>query len=239
MVWTRPTNSAFPSVWHTFRAKDVDSDQLITYRVQDLTEDRFEDMVQHFLDNFIEEEPICVSKGVAKDATAREAAIKLWRKVLREKMTLVCYKEGSDEIIGANIVTVKTSDEVYTIDILKSAEQGDVRVIVEYVTKQFDALEHYGVDHRMVAYGLTVDRRYRGRGIATEILKARVPMCKALGIKLAAHPFSALGSQKAASNAGYRTDYEITYDDLAKLGPKYTLLNIPSKSIKLMSLFIE
>ncbi|XP_058839035.1 uncharacterized protein LOC131695457 [Topomyia yanbarensis] len=239
MVWTRPPNPPIPTVWHTFKAKDVDSDRLVTYRVQDLTEDRYEDMIQHFLNHFIEEEPFSVSKGASSNATLREGMIQLWRNGFEEKMTLVCYREGSDEIVGANIVLVKSLDEVYDGETIPCEEQGNFRAILEYVSEQFDVHKHYGVDHRMIAYGLTVNKRYRGRGIATEILKARVPMCKAFGIKLAAHPFSAIGSQKAAINAGYRTDYEITFDELAALGPKYALPGIQSKSLKLMSYSIE
>ncbi|XP_058839466.1 uncharacterized protein LOC131694943 [Topomyia yanbarensis] len=196
-------------------------------------------MIQHFLNHFIEEEPCSVSKGTSKNATLREATIQLWRKGLEEKMTLVCYREGSDEIVGANILHVKSLDEDYDGDTLPYDEQGDLRAILEYVSNQFDVFKHYGVDHRMIAYGLTVNKRYRGRGIATEIIKARVPMCKALGIKLAAHPFSAIGSQRAAINAGYRTDYEITYDELATMGPKYALPGVQSKSFKLMSYSME
>ncbi|XP_058444181.1 uncharacterized protein LOC131425895 [Malaya genurostris] len=239
MVWTRPIATTGSNSWHTFKAKDSDSDQLVVYRVQDLTEDRYEDMIQQFLDHFIEEEPISVSKGISKDQSARDGLIDLWRSTLREQMTLVCYKEGSDEIIGANIVVVRESEEAYDDDAFPGGDQADVRAIFKYVLAQFDPLKYYGVDHRLIAYGLTVNKRYRGRGVATEILNARVPMCKAFGIKLAAHPFSAPGSQGAARKAGYRTDYEITYDDLAELGPKYTLSGIQSKSLKLMSLLIE
>ncbi|XP_058456545.1 uncharacterized protein LOC131433939 [Malaya genurostris] len=235
MVWTRPPQSPVPTVWHTFKAKDSDCDRTVVYRVQDLTEDRYDDMIQHFLDHFIEEEPISVSKGISKDESARDEMIKLWRAALKEQMTLVCYKEGSDEIIGANIVVVRDSEEAYDDDAILSGDQGDLRAIINHVLSQFDPLKHYGVDQRLIAYGLTVNKRYRGRGVATEILKARVPMCKAFGIKLASHPFSAPGSQGAARKAGYRTDYEITYDELASMGPKYTLPGIQSKSLKVMS----
>ncbi|XP_055547737.1 uncharacterized protein LOC129731627 [Wyeomyia smithii] len=240
MAWTRPSLPAIPVVWHTFRAKDGDGSdgRIVTYYVQDLTEDRYEDMIEHFLGHFIEEEPMCVSTGVPKDEGSRSSFVSLWRSILKEKMTLVCYKEGSDEIIGANIIAVKNKDNYFDFK-MKSEKQGNLLNIVEYVSKQFDFSERYGVENRLVAYGLAVNKRYRGRGIATEILKARVPMCKALGIKLAAHPFSAIGSQRAASSAGYRTDYEITYDDLAKLGSEYTLPGIKSKSFKLMSFPIE
>ncbi|XP_055528398.1 uncharacterized protein LOC129720748 [Wyeomyia smithii] len=240
MVWTRPSQPAVPVVWHTFEAKDGDDSEgrVVTYRVQDLTEDRYEDMIEHFMNHFVEEEPMSVSMGTTKDPQMRTGSSHMWRAVLKEQMTLVCYKDGSDEIIGANILAVRDNGN-YLDTQLDSKNQSKALNVIHYCSKQFDYTEHYGVKLRLVAYGLAVNKRYRGRGIATEILKARVPMCKALGIQLAAHPFSAIGSQKAATNAGYRTDYEITYDDLAKMGPDYTMPNIQSKSFKLMSFAIE
>ncbi|XP_058456513.1 uncharacterized protein LOC131433912 [Malaya genurostris] len=238
MVWTRPPQPPVPTVWHTFKAKDVDSDQQVVYRVQDLTEDRYEDLIQLFLDHFLEDEPIAVSKGITKNSPFCENMIKLWTGAIKEQMTIVCYKEGSDEIVGANMIVIRGSGGDFNEE-MPSDDEGDFMSIIKYVAAQFNPLEHYGVDHRVTAYGLVVNKRYRGRGIATEILKARVPMCKAFGIKLCAHNFSAPGSQGATRKAGYRTDYEITYDKLAEMGPKYTLRGIPSKSIKVMSLWID
>lgn len=63
MVWTRPANVPYPSVWHTFRAKDVDSDQLVNYVVQDLPEERFEEAIGHMLGIFIHDEPTCEAKS--------------------------------------------------------------------------------------------------------------------------------------------------------------------------------
>ncbi|XP_053692410.1 uncharacterized protein LOC128740864 [Sabethes cyaneus] len=245
MVWTRPSLPAIPVVWHTFQARDGDGDddgdgRLVTYHVQDLTEDRYEDLVDHFLIHFSSEEPMSNASGlpvVSKDQD--QSGVPLWNAIFKENMTLVCYKEGSNEIIGANILAVRDKEN-YLANEIKAGEQHYVILdILDYVSKQLNYSELYGIANRLVAYGLSVNKRYRRRGIATEILKARVPMCKALGIKLAAHSFSAPGSQRAAAKAGYRTDFEITYDDLAKLGSKYALPGIKSKYFKVMSFLIE
>ncbi|XP_053692412.1 uncharacterized protein LOC128740866 [Sabethes cyaneus] len=240
MAWTRPSQPAIPVVWHTFQAKDGEGSdgRIVTYQVQDLTEDRYEDLVKHFLNHFMEEEPMTVSMGVPKNQQSRAGVVNLWRSILKEKMTLVCYKEGSNEIIGANILAVRDNAN-YSDYEFEGEKKQNVQRIMEYVSKQFNCADHYGTVNRLIAYGLSVNKRYRGRGIATEILKARVPMCKALGIKLAAHPFSAPGSQGAATKAGYRTDYEISFEELAKLGPEYTLPGIQSKYFKFMSFPIE
>lgn len=63
MVWTRPTEVPFPAVWHTFQAKDLNSEDQVTYIVQDLPEERFEDAIKHMVGIFIYDEPMCRAKS--------------------------------------------------------------------------------------------------------------------------------------------------------------------------------
>lgn len=58
LEWVRPAASEFPKVWRTFKAADLDSDELIEYRIQDLPEDRFDDAIKHLLANYMMDEPI-------------------------------------------------------------------------------------------------------------------------------------------------------------------------------------
>lgn len=111
MGWTRPEESTIPTVWYTFQAKDADSDSLVTYRVEDLTADRYDDMIKHYRENFLDDEPFSQNKQLSKDEIALAEILGFWRWCFDQKMTLVCYKEGSDEIVGANLLHVKTSGE--------------------------------------------------------------------------------------------------------------------------------
>lgn len=63
------------------------------------------------------------------------------------------------------------------------------------ISKGPNVKDLYGVDKHVGAFGLSVDPKYRGRGIATEILKARAPMCKAVGIGLTSNIFTGEASQ--------------------------------------------
>lgn len=74
---------------------------------------------------------------------------------------------------------------------------------------QFDILKNYKVDKFMVAYGLSVSRKYRGRKIGKEILRARIPLCRALGIKVTTTVFTGFASQKSAANVGFEENFVI------------------------------
>lgn len=240
MGWQRPGEPAIPTVWYTFQAKDPDNgDQLASYRVEDLTEDRYNDMIRHYTENFVKDEPLCENKQVFQDELSMAEITGFWRWCFEQKMTIVCYKEGSDEIVGANLLHVKQAADTGSLDMIQSKKMQDIIMINEYMTNQFNIFKHYNVDRYLTAYGLGINHRYRGRGIATEILKARIPMCRAFGIQVTSTNFTAIGSQKAAAKVGFESNLDVTYDDFAKIGPRFAFPGIKSTSLNLMSLTIE
>ena len=87
------------------------------------------------------------------------------------------------------------------------------------MTKKLDVFKAYNVDHYLYGIGLCVDSTYRGRNIATEILKARVPFLKSLNLKVTSTLFTGIGSQKAAEKAGFEEISATSYADLQEKFP--------------------
>lgn len=63
LKWTRPKTSEYPRIWHTFVAKDIDSDTLVEYCIQDMPESRFDEAVQLMTINFCRDEPLNEALG--------------------------------------------------------------------------------------------------------------------------------------------------------------------------------
>lgn len=106
-----------------------------------------------------------------------------------------------------------------TISLLQVVDP-DLRALGEsrkYTTKLFNIFEDYQVDHYLHAFGLGVEVEHRGKGIAVELLKARIPLLKVLGLSVTATVFSTLSSQKAAVKAGYKETYAISYEQLRRM----------------------
>lgn len=61
--WRRPANIPFPSVWLTFHEKDLNCNNLVEYRVEDLPIDRFDDAIKHMTDNFLPDAPMAKATG--------------------------------------------------------------------------------------------------------------------------------------------------------------------------------
>lgn len=232
--WKRPEDVPFPSVWLTFKAKDLNSENLVEYRVQDLPVNRYDEAIDHMCSNFLVDEPMSKSlgklyyiwywnitngnnehkfkiKGVANDENSVKEVCDFWKLMIQQKIVLACFKEGSDEIIGLNIVAIILKEEKEEKIVLKSEKMIKVVRAVDFCEKHFNPLEFYNVDKYMTALGLSVNSKYRGRCIGEYILKARIPLGKAIGVSVTSTAFTSIISQKLAKRAGFELNYEITY----------------------------
>ena len=67
---------------------------------------------------------------------------------------------------------------------------------MDCISELADIYEKYDVDQYLAAYGLCVNRAYRGIGVATEMLKARVPYMKEMRLKITRTAFTAIAAKK-------------------------------------------
>ncbi|XP_055586721.1 uncharacterized protein LOC129739333 [Uranotaenia lowii] len=215
--WKRPSTIAFPSIWHSFKASDPYDGQPTTYRIQDLPPNRWDDAIDHMCEYFLRDEPICASLQLADDPVAVRELRAIWSKVVEQKCAVVCFKEDSEEIIALNMLNV-VSKEFQEPIVLKSPT---ARVFVNstlHMTAKGDLFNRYGVDHYLSAWGLSVHPKFRGLGLATEVIRTRIPLAKTFGLALSATVFSHPGSQIPAAKVGFQDEVVESFADLAKEG---------------------
>lgn len=99
----------------------------------------------------------------------------------------------------------------------------------------FDPFDFYKVDKIMFAAGLYVNKNYRNRGIAVEMLKVRSELGKTVGVSVSSNVFSGLGAQKAALKVEFTENFSIKYAELPKLTPDGYFPNIKDEYLKIMS----
>ncbi|XP_055617019.1 uncharacterized protein LOC129762609 [Toxorhynchites rutilus septentrionalis] len=105
------------------------------------------------------------------------------------------------------------------------------------LAKQAHIFERYGVEHYQSAWGLSVSPDYRGRGIATELLRARIPICKAMGLKISVTNFSNSGSQIPAQRVGFVDEIVVSYKELEEQG--FYFPGVSCEFNRFMSLKVE
>ncbi|XP_055586150.1 uncharacterized protein LOC129738859 [Uranotaenia lowii] len=238
MVWRRSSDIPFPSVWHRFQAKSGTSDRQAWYVVQDLPEDLFEAAVQHMTGPFSRDELMNRTLGLGQDKLAMDTVISLWREMVSQRLSLVCFEEGSSKIVGLNILAVSgkadAADEKFPSAIFQT-----IFDVIGYVCKSANVFDKYGVNEYLSAMGLSVEPEYRGRGIATEILRARVPLCRAVGLRLTSTCFTGPASQHAARKAGFVEDFSVEYGALAEIDKRFVFPGIEQERCSYMSLSID
>ncbi|XP_047542378.1 uncharacterized protein LOC125074938 [Vanessa atalanta] len=234
MVYIRPANIPLPTVWHRFAARGT------KLRVQDVTNEQLEPAVQLLIKYFTADEPPCKYIEIQKHPAALAELEKLWRDTLKDQISVVCVEDKDDvtEIIGVNVLTVVAKSDKE--EIFKTADKIWAKLFgaVDLVSRSVDIFTKFGVEQYLTAYGLVVDPKWRGCGIGKEILLARIPLCKAIGVKVTATVFTAAASQAVAKKAGFQDLYQISYEDLAKEGFRFPGVEQDTKYSKLMALEI-
>lgn len=102
----RPASLPFPTVWHTFTARDIDSDEMVTYTVEDIPKERFDEVVEFYKVHFLPFEPKTKLLNILGDEVSLKEIEGVWRDYLSQNISFGCFKEGSDELVGANILFV-------------------------------------------------------------------------------------------------------------------------------------
>ncbi|XP_041970432.1 uncharacterized protein LOC121726868 isoform X2 [Aricia agestis] len=235
MVFQRPESLALPTVWQRFSARGS------ALRVQDVTESQLEDAVRLLATHFTADEPPCKYIEIQKHPGAMRELEALWRGALRDRVSLVCVEDRDDatEIIAVNVLTVASKtdkDEPFQTD---DPIWAQLFGAVDLVGRGVDIFSRFGVEQYLTAYGLVVAPRWRGAGIGKEMLLARIPLCKALGVRVTATVFTAAASQAVAARAGFQLLHEISYADLADRGFRFPGVEQDTHSSKLMALVIE
>lgn len=208
-MFVRPANVPFPQVWHTFKAKDLDG-TITDYEIKDLPLEHFDEAVNLMKLNYLPDEPFAKVMNLMSEPGSIEDYIDAWKKSIKQKMTVGCYKVSSSKLVGVNFLAVITKNDPKTDTKYRGNASRITFKVYGWLLEQFDIYSALNTSSCLVAYGMGVAREYRFRGIATEFLKARLPMMKAVNVPYTVTLFTADGTQKAAAKAEYHNYYEIT-----------------------------
>ncbi|KAG5684337.1 hypothetical protein PVAND_013572 [Polypedilum vanderplanki] len=224
-------------IYASFFGKDKNNDDLVEFLIKKLPENRFKEALELYKNDFLPDEAMCVSKNIHKSANSINAFYDVWMESFQQNLSVGCFK--GDELVGVNCLVMCSKDanckeqKDYKDDAVR-----DVFEAVGYSYNEANIFEKYNCDRFLGAYGLVVNKNYRGRGIATEIIKARIPLMKEIGLNVTATAFSVFGSQQAAKNAGFEDVYVISYEDFKKIEPRFTFTKTNERIYKVMAMKI-
>ncbi|XP_018320459.1 uncharacterized protein LOC108733683 [Agrilus planipennis] len=243
--WKRQENVPFPSIWHKFTGKKEVNGVLPKFWVQDIPEEYYQSAIAMMCDYFINEEPLCRYSNAKADPQFFEDMVLLWTECLKDKVALICFMENPDPkgkpiVAGLNMTAIS-----YKGDKKKTEFKSEIskRIIgaLNHVTNAKDPFETLKIDEYLTAMGLLVLPEFRGQNLGLQILKAREPLCKTLGLKATVTSFTSIISQKLAAKCGFKVLCEMTHKEIESQNPKISFPGIENhtKSLKNMYMLFE
>lgn len=222
----------YPQIYKRFTACDEE------FYIQDLTEDYFDFAVDFIVENHARGAVFHRAANTIETEKGIEIVKGYYRNAFEHKVSLICINSKTNEVAGLNALYIASK-----FDPQKPASNDPNFKILEeisnFINNSFNVYEHYGVDRVMFAAGLCVDKKYRGRGIATEILKTRSFVLNAIDVKVTSSIFSTVGAQKAAYAAGYDENFSIGYEELDTIFPNANFSHAYGTKCKVMSLKVK
>lgn len=105
--FVRPKDSLYPLIYHTFKAKSLEGDDLVEYYIQDLTESHYEKAVELLIKNFMPEESFQMAINLAGLDFAAEIYRIYYTPIFQERCSLGCFVSGTHELVGVDAMKVK------------------------------------------------------------------------------------------------------------------------------------
>lgn len=94
------------------------------------------------------------------------------------------------------------------------------------------------MNYFLFANGLAVKNEYRGKGIASELLKARTSFMKANDLSVTTTVFTTSGAQKAAEKSGFSDNFVISYEQLQERFKDFNFSSADTANCKISTLKI-
>lgn len=110
----------------------------------------------------------------------------------------------------------------------------DLLAFVGWLRNKYNVFEKYNVDAFLTSHALCVRRKYRNRGIATELIRIRRKILKLHNLKVTSTSYTVTKTQHCAQIAGHADGYTISYEALQKIFSTFDFSRSQSEFFKIM-----
>ncbi|KAG6450270.1 uncharacterized protein LOC115443599 [Manduca sexta] len=217
-------------VWSRFSAKSRDG-TVLKLRIEDMPEDRIEDVTKLLMTHYAPEESLHKGSGVPKNPEAMAELLKLYKESWNEKphQITICVSDDetdtNSELLGASLMVLETKEEAFkeiTYDDANTEEIKKFLEIMKCLSAKYNVFEKYDLDEFYDGRGVVVLPKCRGLGIAQEFFRVRRLMCKEHNIPMTGAWMTSFGTQKAAIRDNWETVCEMNTEDFEKeVGVKF------------------
>ncbi|XP_074033287.1 arylalkylamine N-acetyltransferase-like 7 isoform X3 [Leptinotarsa decemlineata] len=177
---------------------------------------KFDEVIKHLRNSF-PDEPLNASVGLSVRGKPCELLEKYDLHTLEEGMSLMAMDAKTKEIAGVALNGIsrkgdveKSLEEMKSID---NIQYQRVFGLLNNVNKDLDLFTKYNVEKIFELRILSVDDKYRGRGLAKELFSRSEMIAKEYGFELMKVDATSFYTQKISESFGFTTEVCIKYGD--------------------------
>ncbi|XP_055923953.1 arylalkylamine N-acetyltransferase 1 [Eupeodes corollae] len=204
-----------------------------------IPEERFGEVIKHLRDTFFADEPLNKAAGLCQKGEGHHELEELSYATLKDGFSLMAVAQDG-EIAGVVLNGVlQPGDMEIAQKKINLSDDENFKKIFNLIYSQnlkFDLFEKFQVDRLFDLRILSVDSKFRGQGIAKELVKRSVAQAECCGFKVLKADATGIFSQKIIRSCGFESLHEVHY-------AKYTdecgkpILPVEAPHIKLEILF--
>ncbi|KAK7868721.1 hypothetical protein R5R35_008242 [Gryllus longicercus] len=242
-AWPRPSSAPLPMVYRRFKGpRPMPDGRTPNFWIQDITPDQDEQIVDFMSDGFLKEEFMCSRSGLPEDPVSLQEMRDEWRQRLKHRAGLVALTDWPDgphnpQLAGCNVTYITRRGDPPI-----KAEGAALRHVLDAmhaVEARVDLFARFGVEAFLNALGLSVAPAFRRQGLGRELLAAREPLLRALGLRLTIAVFTGPAAQKASARAGYVVLAQQRFVDCKDDDGREVFPDVPWEVFQLKAKYIE
>lgn len=180
-----------------------------------INSENYERVIDHLRRNFFADEPLNRAAGLCQQGGGNNELEQHSLATLQDQLSLMAVDERDSQIAGVILNGVlHPGDTEQALDKLHLSTDINYKKIFELLYKhnlQVDLFVRYNVDRIFDVRILSVDSRYRGQGIAKELVKRAELVARQAGYHLLKADATGIFSQKILRSQGFETFSEQLY----------------------------
>ncbi|OXU24229.1 hypothetical protein TSAR_001323 [Trichomalopsis sarcophagae] len=221
--WKRPAGP--PHVWQQLEVDEQLNDgttERVRIIIQDIPEDRYDEVVEYMSNFFLSELNIFVSLKIKEYKDAIEDYRKLIKHFLNENISIGAFKLGSDdslrELVAVNVLFVETKEANKSLEnIVTNFKSRSLKKYCNFknnILENVDIYRTYGVDKYICSAGLRVSPAFRGQKLGVRLLEIRNDIGRKHEIAITSTVFTGVQAQKQAKRSGFETNLSLNYVEI-------------------------
>lgn len=115
--YVRPESSSYPQTYYRFEASDPNSNNIVKYHVQDLTEDDYDKALELIAKYLTPDETFQRAINLAGKDYLTELLQLYFGSIFDEKVSIACFNSESNEMVGLNALTIKSRGVKETLQV--------------------------------------------------------------------------------------------------------------------------